>query len=86
MEIVFLPDADSELHYWVKTGNKSVLKKITQLIVAIQNEPFTGLGKPEPLKQKLSGLWSRRINKEHRLVYEVLDEKILIHSVKGHYF
>jgi toxin YoeB len=86
MEIVFLPDADAELHYWVKTGNKSVLKKITQLIVAIQNDPFTGLGKPEPLKHKLSGLWSRRINKEHRLVYEILDEKILIHSVKGHYF
>ncbi len=53
MEIVFLPDADAELHYWVKTGNKTILKTITQLIVTIQNDPFTGLGKPEPLKHKL---------------------------------
>jgi toxin YoeB len=86
MEIIFLPDSESELQYWIKTGNKSILKKIAQLVLSIQNEPYSGLGKPEPLKHDLSGLWSRRINKEHRLVYEILDGKILIHSVKGHYF
>ncbi len=49
--------------------------------------PYSGIGKPEPLKHHLSGLWSRRINKEHRLVYEIIetDNVILIHSLKGHY-
>lgn len=58
MEIKFLPSAEAELHYWVKTGNKPVLKKIAQLVAAIQLNPFDGIGKPEPLKHELSGLWS----------------------------
>ncbi|MDT8415642.1 MAG: Txe/YoeB family addiction module toxin [Flavobacteriaceae bacterium] len=85
MEIVFLPDAKRDLDFWVKTGNKSIVKKITLLIASIRESSFEGIGKPEPLKHSLSGCWSRRINKEHRLVYEVLDNKILIHSAKGHY-
>ena len=85
MEIVFLPDAQRDLDFWIKTGNKSVIKKITQLIEAIKEHPFKGIGKPEPLKHSLAGTWSRRINREHRLVYEVVDYKILIHSVRGHY-
>jgi len=85
MEIVFLPAAKDDLDFWVKTGNKSIIKKITQLIVAIEKNPFEGIGKPEPLRHNLAGVWSRRINSEHRLVYEVIKNKILIHSAKGHY-
>lgn len=85
MQIIFLPDAKEDLNFWVKTGNKSIIKKITQLIEAIQINPFEGVEKPEALKYSHTGLWSRRINKEHRIVYEIVDNKILIHSVKGHY-
>jgi toxin YoeB len=85
MEIIFLPDAKEDLNFWIKTGNKPVLKKIAQLAESITITPFDGIGKPEPLKYKFSNCWSRRINHEHRLVYEVLNNKILIHSAKGHY-
>jgi toxin YoeB len=85
MEIVFLPDAEDDLNFWVKTGNKAIVKKITQLIEAIRQSPFEGIGKPEPLKYSLAGLWSRRINHEHRLIYEIDGQKVLIHSAKGHY-
>ena len=85
MEIVLLPDADDDLDFWVKSGNKAILKKISELIRSIQETPFKGLGKPEGLKHNLSGLWSRRMNQEHRLIYEVKKGKIFIHSLKGHY-
>lgn len=85
MEIVLLPDADEDLNFWIKTGNKSILKKIAQLIASIKENPFGGVGKPEPLKYSLTNSWSRRINREHRIVYEVKNNKILIHSLKGHY-
>ena len=85
MEVVFLPAAKEDLNFWVKTGNKSIIKKITQLIDAIKISPFEGVGKPEALKYSLLGSWSRRINKEHRIVYEIVDGKLLIHYVKGHY-
>lgn len=85
MEIVFLPDADDDLNFWVKTGNKAILKKIAQLVEAIKENPSEGIGKPEQLKHNLAGLWSRRINQEHRIVYEISDDKILVHSLKGHY-
>jgi len=85
MEIIFLPEAKEELNYWVKTGNKAILKKISFLIESIVANPFEGIGKPEPLKYGLTGCWSRRINKEHRLVYELTETEILIHSIKDHY-
>lgn len=85
MEIVLLPDADDDLNFWIKTGNKSILKKIAQLTAAISENPFEGIGKPEPLKYNLANCWSRRINQEHRIVYELIDQKIIIHSLKGHY-
>lgn len=85
MEIVFLPDADDDLSFWIKTGNKPIIKKIAQLLEAIKENPFEGIGKPEQLKHDLAGYWSRRINQEHRLVYEVVENKVLIHSAKGHY-
>jgi toxin YoeB len=85
MEIVLLPAANDDLNFWVKIGNKAILKKISELVRSIQDSPFQGVGKPEGLKHNLSGLWSRRISHEHRLVYEVKGEKILIHSLRGHY-
>jgi toxin YoeB len=85
MEIIFLPDADNDLLFWKKSGEKAILKKISQLLKAIIENPISGIGKPEQLKHNLSGLWSRRINSEHRIIYEIIDTKILIHSLRGHY-
>jgi len=83
----FSDKANSEIEFHKKSGNKSVLKKLLVLLNELANTPEEGTGKPELLKHQLSGLWSRRINKEHRIVYDILkDEKrVLIHSVKGHY-
>ncbi|MEJ7679594.1 MAG: Txe/YoeB family addiction module toxin [Segetibacter sp.] len=61
------------------------LKKIFQLIKAIRKNPFEGLGKPEALKYGFKGYWSRRINEEHRLIYEVTDVAIIIHATRYHY-
>lgn len=82
-----MPDALKDIDYWTKSGNKRIQKKITELLNAILINPNEGIGKPEQLKHELSGLWSRRIDKEHRLVYEVFEDKeqILIHSARGHY-
>ncbi|OKS87846.1 Txe/YoeB family addiction module toxin [Mucilaginibacter polytrichastri] len=71
MEVVFAPKAVVHLQYWKQTGNKSIQKKIQQLITAIQENPFEGIGKPEPLKHELSGSWSRKINGEHRIIYQM---------------
>lgn len=80
-----MPEAKADLDFWIKSGNKSVLKKITQLIESIIGTPYEGIGKPEPLKHGLTGCWSRRITQEHRIVYEVHVDKIVILSLKGHY-
>ena len=87
MEIKLLEEADEDLLFWIKTGNKSIQKKINQLLTSIQGTPYSGIGKPEALKHHLSGLWSRRINSEHRLVYEIDENQnlIIVHSLKGHY-
>jgi toxin YoeB len=85
MQVVLMPEAKADLDLWIKSGNKTVLKKITQLIESITKTPYNGIGKPEPLKYSLLGCWSRRIDKEHRIVYEVHSEKIIILSLKGHY-
>ena len=60
MEIVFLTAGDDDLNVWIKSGNKTILKKISQLIRSTQDYPYQGLGKPEALKHNLTGLWSRR--------------------------
>jgi len=89
MEVIYSPKAIEDLNYWKKTGNKAIKKKITNLILAIQENPYEGIGKPEPLKYNLSGAWSRRINHEHRLVYEVNERNQIIIldilSLRGHY-
>lgn len=85
MEIEFTLQAKEDLDFWKKSNNVAVLKKIRKLIEVIIQSPYEGIGKPEALKYNLSGCWSRRINKEHRIVYEIVDDKIIIHSLKGHY-
>lgn len=81
----FSTQAELEIEYLKKTGNKAMLRKLFTLFSEIIIHPFEGTGKPEALKHHLSGMWSRRINKEHRIVYEVIDDVVFIHSVKGHY-
>jgi toxin YoeB len=76
--------AFEDLAWWVEYDRKQALK-IIKLIQEVQRDPFQGIGKPEKLKHDLSGFWSRRIDKEHRLVYEVLEDKIRILSCRFHY-
>jgi len=85
MEIVFTPKALDDLNQWRKSGNISVQKKINELLQSIIETPFSGVGKPEALKHELSGKWSRRINSEHRIIYSVIDDKLNVYSLKGHY-
>ncbi len=85
MEIVLSSAARKDLKFWKKSGNKQIQKKIEELMIDMQEHPFTGIGQPEALKYNLSGFWSRRINQEHRIVYQVIDEIIEITSLKGHY-
>ena len=85
MEIIYPPQADEDLEYWIKTGNKTILKKISELTRAIVENPYKGIGKPEALKHNLAPKWSRRITKEHRFVYLIQNEKLYVYSLKGHY-
>ncbi|GEL10273.1 toxin YoeB [Flavobacterium glycines] len=89
MQIEFSDKAKADLDFWVKSGNKGILKKIYSLIEDIQLHPYEGIGKPEELKHQLSGRWSRRINREHRIIYKVTEENKIeildILSLKGHY-
>ena len=71
-------------HSWLKEDRKMLLK-INQLIKEIQRTPFDGIGKPEALKYDLAGYWSRRIDREHRLVYKIDNETLIILSCKYHY-
>ena len=85
MEVGYSPKAVQDLAYWKKSGNKKIQQKNFALISSIEETPFTGIGSPEPLKHNLRGLWSRRINQEHRLIYETSKNTIIIHSLVGHY-
>ena len=81
----FTDKAKEDIAAHKKSGNKAVLNKLLTLLEQLEEHPFTGTGKPEPLKHNLSGMWSRRINKEHRLVYQVENNTVFILSAKGHY-
>lgn len=72
-------------YLWFQENNRQLLKRINELIKDATRSPFRGLGKPEPLKGELAGHWSRRINDEHRLVYEITDTEIVIVSCRYHY-
>lgn len=77
MMIAFHPQAWDDYLYWQQT-DKAMLRRINALIRDIQRDPFSGIGKPEPLKFNFSGYWSRRIDDEHRVVYKVDDEEIIL--------
>lgn len=84
MKLIFAEQAWEDYLYWQKT-DKKLLERINTLIKDITRSPFEGIGKPEPLKNALSGYWSRRINDEHRIVYKIADGSVLIAQLRYHY-
>jgi len=83
-EAVFHPEFRQDLQHWIETDRKTALR-ILELVEAVLNDPFTGIGKPEPLKYVLAGCWSRRITQEHRLVYKVTGRRIDFLQARYHY-
>lgn len=83
-DAVFHPEFIQDLRYWVKTDRQIALRVIS-LVEAILREPFKGIGKPEPLKYLTSGVWSRRLTQEHRVVYLVSDDRIDFLQARYHY-
>ena len=84
MRITFSPNAWEDYISW-QADDRKILKKINELIRDIMKTPYSGLGKPEALRFDLSGYWSRRIDMEHRLVYKIIDDEILIYACRYHY-
>jgi toxin YoeB len=85
MNKLFTSDAWDDYLYWQET-DKTKIKRINKLIKSIERDGLAkGLGKPEPLKYELSGYWSRRINDEHRIIYKIDNDKLVIISCKDHY-
>jgi toxin YoeB len=84
VKLIFSEQSWEECLYWQATDRK-VLARINTLIRDIQREPFSGLGKPEPLKHGFAGYWSRRINDEHRIIYKVQGDSVLIAQLRYHY-
>ena len=85
MRNLLFTDASWDDYLYWQTQDKKTLKRINELIKSAQRTPFEGVGKPEPLRENLSGYWSRRINLEHRLVYEANDEQLTIIACRYHY-
>jgi len=85
--IIIKPEAERDIRAHKKSGNKAVIKKITTILNELKHHPYTGTGKPEQLKYKLSGFWSRRINQTDRLVYSVSENTVTVEvvSAMGHY-
>ena len=84
MDVYFSSNAFEDFCYWQNTDKKK-LKKINELIRDIERSPFVGIGKPEPLKHDLAGMWSRRIDHEHRLTYHIKGEEVIILQCRYHY-
>lgn len=87
MEIVLLEQAQKDRDYWKESGNKTMMNRITALLKDIVEHPYTGIGKPEPLKYDLAGKWSRRINSEHRIIYSVNEDNVTVYvfAMRYHY-
>ena len=83
-EAVFQPEFREDLRYWVRTDRRTALR-ILELVEAVMSDPFSGIGKPEPLRYLLSGCWSRRITQEHRLVYRASGSRIDFLQARYHY-
>ena len=84
MRLIWAEDVWDDYLYWQET-DKKILKRINRLIKDIQRSPFKGIGDPEPLKYNWTGYWSRRINKEHRLIYIVKNDELMIAQCRYHY-
>ena len=84
MKLIFADEAWEDYLHWQKQDRRTV-ERINQLINETQREPFAGIGKPEPLKHALAGFWSRRINDEHRMVYKIEGQALLIAQLRFHY-
>ena len=84
MKYIFVDESWEDYLYWQKT-DKKILSRINDLLKDISRNPFTGLGKPESLKYKYKGFWSGRIDNEHRLIYKVSEDVILIAKCRFHY-
>lgn len=83
-EAVFQPEFREDIRYWVETDRKVALRAL-DTVEAIMRDPFTGIGKPEPLKYLSPGVWSRRLTQEHRIVYLVRDDRIDFLQARYHY-
>ena len=83
-EAVFHPEFREDLRYWVETDRKTALRALS-IVEAVLRDPFSGIGKPEPLKYLGSGAWSRRLTQEHRIVYRVSDMRIDFLQARYHY-
>jgi toxin YoeB len=84
VKLIFSEHAWDDYLYWQK-ADKKIVKRINRLIKEIQRTPHEGIGKPEPLRHALTGYWSRRINHEHRIVYKIEGEQLLIAQLRHHY-
>jgi len=84
VKFVFSENAWEDYLYWQKT-DRQLLERINRLLREIAREPYSGIGKPEPLRHALAGYWSRRIDDEHRLVYRVLSDMLWIAQLRYHY-
>ena len=84
MKLIFAEKAWEDYLYWQKT-DKKILNRVNTLIKDIKRDPFDGIGKPEALKHALSGYWSRRINDEHRIVYKIYQNSLLVAQLRYHY-
>ena len=84
MRLIFVDESWEDYLYWQK-NNKKLVKRINGLLKDISRNPYSGIGKPEPLKYKYQGYWSRRIDGEHRLIYRVKEDEILIAKCRFHY-
>jgi toxin YoeB len=83
-ESVFEPEFREDLRYWVDTDGRIALRAL-DLVEAVLRDPFTGIGKPEPLRHFAAGAWSRRLTEEHRIVYLVMDDRIVFLQARYHY-
>jgi toxin YoeB len=84
VKLIFAEQAWADYLYW-QTTDRKLLARINTLIREIQRDPFSGIGKPEPLKHAFAGYWSRRINDEHRIVYKIQADALLIAQLRYHY-
>jgi toxin YoeB len=84
VKLIFSEHAWEDYQYWVRT-DRHMLKRVNRLIQEIVRDPYSGVGKPEPLQHGLSGYWSRRIDDEHRIVYRMAEDAVLIAQLRYHY-